>query len=121
MNYVYTRGCNPLTRWFACAAALLIAWCARAEPAAPPAPTAQAMAVLRDNCVGCHNPEKKKGKLLLTSRADALRGNEDGPALAPGKPDESLLLKVLAAGADPHMPPKKQLSDADVAALRGWI
>jgi WD40 repeat protein len=79
------------------------------------------MSVLRDNCLSCHNPEKKKGKLLLTSRAEALRGNEDGPALVPGKPDESLMVKVLAPDADPHMPPKKQLAAADVAAVRAWV
>lgn len=79
------------------------------------------MLVLRDNCLSCHNPEKKKGKLLLTSRADALRGNESGPALVPGKPDDSLMVKALAPDADPHMPPKKQLSAGDVAALRAWV
>ncbi|MDB5171371.1 MAG: repeat-containing protein, partial [Phycisphaerales bacterium] len=80
-----------------------------------------ALLILRDNCFSCHNPEKKKGKLVLTSRESALRGNEDGPAFVPDKSDKSLLTKVLAPDADPHMPPKKQLAAEEVAALRSWI
>jgi hypothetical protein len=32
-----------------------------------------------------------------------------------------MLLDVLAPKSDPHMPPKKQLSDHDIAKIRAWI
>jgi len=83
--------------------------------------TAQAMSVLRVNCLSCHNDEKKKGGLRLTSRENALKGSDNGPVLVPRKADKSLLTKVLLEDSDPHMPPKKQLSEKDIATLRRWI
>ncbi len=83
--------------------------------------TAEAMTILRANCLSCHNDEKKKGGLRLTTRDKALKGGEDGPVLVPGKPADSLLAKVILPDSDPHMPPKKQLPDKDIATLRSWI
>ncbi|MBI5802565.1 MAG: hypothetical protein HZA92_17805 [Verrucomicrobia bacterium] len=82
---------------------------------------AAAMTILRAHCFGCHNVEKKRGQLDLTSREAALKGGENGPVLKPGKGSDSPLVKSLAAGADPHMPPKKQLPDKLIATLRGWV
>ena len=66
--------------------------------------TAQAMSVLRVNCLkNCHNDEKKKGGLRLTSRENALKGSDNGPVLVPRKSDKSLLTKVLLADSDPHI------------------
>ncbi len=83
--------------------------------------SARAMQVLKANCVSCHNEEKKKGGLLLTSREAALKGGEEGVVLIPEKPDESSLIKALKPDADPHMPPKKQLSGENIAVLRSWV
>lgn len=66
-----------------------------------------ALLLLRTECHGCHNPEKKKGDVVLTSR-DSL-------------PEASRLLAALAPDADPHMPPKKQLARAEIATLRDWL
>lgn len=82
---------------------------------------AAAMTILRAHCFSCHNVEKKRGQLDLTSRESALKGGENGPALKLGKASDSPLIKSLAAGADPHMPPKKQLPDKLIATLRGWV
>jgi cytochrome c553 len=74
-------------------------------------------------CVKCHGPEKQKGELRLDSRTAALAGGESGPALVPGKPAESLLLKLIRH-ADPErerMPPKEKLHDAEVADVEQWI
>jgi mono/diheme cytochrome c family protein len=81
----------------------------------------QAMVILKGNCFGCHNEEKKKGGLLLTSRKNLLKGSENGPVLISGKPDQSKLIQVLAADSDPHMPPKKQLGEKQIETLRRWI
>jgi WD40 repeat protein/cytochrome c551/c552 len=81
----------------------------------------RAMTLLRENCVACHNPEKKKGGLVLTSRAAALAGGKDGPVLAPGKAEKSPLAAAVLADAETHMPPKGQLTDGEIATLRRWI
>ncbi len=82
---------------------------------------AKALPLLRDECFACHRPEKKKGGLLLTSRDSLLQGGSEGPVAVPGKPAESRLLAALEAGAEPHMPPKKQLTAAEVRTFRDWI
>ena len=81
----------------------------RATAAAPEKMTREAMQLLKAECVSCHNPEKKKGGLILTSREALLKGGDDGAVLLPGKPEASLMIKSLAKDADPHMPPRKQL------------
>src|SRR5207302_3776265 len=81
----------------------------------------KAMELLKAECFGCHNEEKKKGGLILTSRELLLKGNKDGPVVRSGKPDESRLIKALSADADPHMPPKKQLTATQIKVMRDWI
>jgi WD40 repeat protein len=102
---------------------LLAHLCAAAAPAGKRelAIAQKALPVLRDECFACHSPEKKKGGLLLTSRDAILQGGAEGPVAVPGKPDASKLLTSLAKEADPHMPPKKQLADAQVKLLRDWV
>jgi WD40 repeat protein len=85
-------------------------------------PIAQAaVSLLRDECFACHNPEKKKGGLILSTREDLVKGGENGPVVTPGKAAEGKLLKVLRADADPHMPPKKQLTEAQMKVVRDWV
>lgn len=81
----------------------------------------EALTTLKAECFACHNEEKKKGGLILTSREALLKGNDDGPVVAAGKPDSSRLAKALLRNADPHMPPKKQLTDAQIKTIRDWI
>src|SRR5688572_7768849 len=70
-----------------------------------------------------HNPTKAKSELDLSSLPTMLRGGERGPAVVPGKPDESNLYKFLRTEADPHMPPgsRKPLGDEEVALIGKWI
>src|SRR5262245_18402001 len=81
----------------------------------------KAMELLKAECFACHNEERKKGGLILTSREALLKGNEEGVVVVPGKPDSSRLTRALQADADPHMPPKKQLTDAQIKVIRDWI
>lgn len=107
------------TRLFLCALALAASPVLHGAEADTHA--AAAMTILRAHCFSCHNVEKKRGQLDLTSREAAIKGGESGPALKPGKASDSSLVKLLAPGADPHMPPKKQLPDKLIATLRGWV
>lgn len=82
---------------------------------------AGALATLKANCFECHNPKKSKADLVLTSREAMLKGGDSGPALVSGKALESLIVEVLAPDADPHMPPKKQLTDQQILEIKKWI
>ena len=76
--------------------------------------------VLATNCVTCHGPKKQRGQLRLDSLAGMLKGGESGPAIAPGKPDESLLVDAINHRSL-EMPPDDKLEDDEVAALTAWI
>ncbi len=102
------------------AACVMAPWFALPSNAVEP-PAAEAMRVLKSNCFSCHNDQKKKGGLVMTSREALLKGGDSGAALKPGKPEDSALLSSLAAEADPHMPPKKQLTTPQIELLRQWI
>ncbi|MCR9247868.1 MAG: hypothetical protein NXI31_22800 [bacterium] len=81
--------------------------------------------ILERTCTKCHNPDKTKGELLLTTKAGILAGGEYGPVIVPGNPDESPLLQrcLLPIDDDEHMPPegKPQPTESEIEALRQWI
>jgi hypothetical protein len=77
--------------------------------------------VLVDRCYPCH-ADKARGGLRLDSRANLLRGGDSGPAIVPGKPRDSLLLKAIGyEHPDLKMPPKGRLPTAVVADFEKWI
>jgi mono/diheme cytochrome c family protein len=77
--------------------------------------------ILEKRCVKCHGNDTPKGGLSLTSSGALLRGGESGPAVEPGKPDESLLIEMVS-GDKPEMPRTGQpLGKEQVAALRRWV
>jgi hypothetical protein len=84
--------------------------------------------ILSDNCFKCHGPdeEAREGELRLDDREAALIGGESGaPAIVPGKPAESELLKRLhTTDPDEVMPPpsmKKLLTPEQIGVLEQWI
>ena len=84
--------------------------------------------ILADKCFACHGPDEgaRKAGLRLDVREEALEPAESGfPAIVPGKPDESPLVRKIS---DPTitkpMPPRKSgktLSHAEKQTLRDWI
>jgi hypothetical protein len=80
--------------------------------------------ILAERCYGCHSSRAKKvrGGLLLDTKAGWANGGDTGPAIVPGKPDESLLVKAIRYD-DPalQMPPKGKLDPAEVATLTDWV
>lgn len=72
-------------------------------------------------CVKCHGPIQQKGGLELDTPEMAMKGGDDGAAVVPGHPEKSPLYRHLAPDGDPHMPPKKELSEADRQAFFDWI
>ncbi len=80
-----------------------------------------ALAILKNECFTCHGEQKQKGGLSLLSRESILRGGDDGPVVRPGHPQDSKLAGFLQAGADSHMPPRKQLDPSQIRTIREWI
>lgn len=81
--------------------------------------------VLVEHCYECHSIEsgKAKGGLRLDDREAVLRGGDSGPAIVPGKPEESLLLAAIRhSDPDLEMPPRKdRLSEAILKDFEQWI
>jgi Protein of unknown function (DUF1553)/Protein of unknown function (DUF1549)/Planctomycete cytochrome C/F5/8 type C domain len=77
--------------------------------------------LLRQRCVSCHNPVKKRGGLDLTTREHLLQGGDTGPTAMPGAAGDSLLIQ-MTAGAEAKMPKQgPKLTPAEVGFLRQWI
>ena len=82
--------------------------------------------ILEQSCIKCHGTEKPKGKLNLTTRAEAIKGGDNGTSLVPGKPDESSFYKltILPPDHDDVMPPQpkeKMLTKPQTDLLKAWI
>ena len=80
--------------------------------------------LLIQHCYECHSADAKKLKanLSLDTRQGWESGGDSGPAIIPGKPEESLLIKAVShVNGDLEMPPKTKLPDQDIARLREWI
>jgi len=81
--------------------------------------------ILDAKCVGCHNPDKLKGKLILTDSASISKGGKTGKLFVAGKPESSLLLRRIHLPHEnkKHMPPagKTQLTPEELDLLEVWI
>ncbi len=79
--------------------------------------------LLVENCYRCHSAgQKQKGNLRLDSRAALLQGGDTGPAIVPGRPERSLLLKAVSyTDDDLRMPPRSKLAGPQIADLTAWV
>jgi hypothetical protein len=83
--------------------------------------------ILVEHCYRCHSAEaltkkKLRGGLMLDTRDGILKGGDTGPAIVPGRPEASLLIKAVGhAEKDLKMPPKKMLPAAEIALLTEWV
>jgi hypothetical protein len=73
------------------------------------------------HCAKCHGDTRPKGRLKVGSRADLLRGGDNGAAVVPGKPDESLLIKVVRYYDDLRMPPTGKLTNKQIETFEKWV
>ncbi len=81
----------------------------------------QIVPILKRSCQGCHHPGDANGDLIVTTYAELKRGGMAGEALIPGKPDESLIIKLIS-GDEPAMPQNQEpLSTEEVTLFRQWI
>ncbi|SFJ50514.1 DUF1549 domain-containing protein [Planctomicrobium piriforme] len=76
--------------------------------------------LLIDQCYKCHSGRTAKGGLRVDSRGQLLLGGESGPAIEPGRPDDSALMAAVRYESY-EMPPSKKLDDDQIAILARWI
>ena len=103
--------------------------------AAEPAPAsadiqffeAKVRPILEGKCFDCHSHEARriKGGLLVDSRDSLRRGGDSGPAVVPGDPEKSVLIRAIRyADPDLQMPPDEhggKLTGTQIADLTEWI
>ena len=97
------------------------------EHVAAPVTEAEVMAsILGAKCLPCHGRRRQYADLDLRTREGLFRGGKSGPAIVPGRPDESLLVRRIVAQEMP--PPELQeqfsvrgLTSEELEKLREWI
>jgi hypothetical protein len=79
--------------------------------------------VLVNNCYNCHSANTNaKGGLRVDDRNGLMQGGAKGPAVVPGQPEKSLLIRAVEHANDKlKMPPMKHLAEEDIAVLKTWI
>src|SRR5689334_8973789 len=78
--------------------------------------------IFNASCAGCHNPDKNKAGLNLTTYQATMAGSSDGQVLQPGDPDLSLIYLLVTHQQEPHMPLKaSKLPDKQLELIRKWI
>lgn len=81
--------------------------------------------IFATSCLKCHSAAegKVKGGFAMDTRDGLLKGGDGGPAVVPGNPEKSLLIKAISyKDPDLQMPPKgEKLSDAQIADLTAWV
>src|SRR5437899_1391094 len=70
--------------------------------------------ILLRRCTVCHGRHVKEAALDLRTKQSMLRGGKSGPAIVPGKPDDSLLIKKLRSG---KMPPLDRLGEVSIKVI----
>jgi len=81
--------------------------------------------ILEEKCKSCHNQQKHKGELDMTTLQLLMEGGEHGPVVVAGNSLESEMIHraLLPMAMEEHMPPegKPQLTDFELELLSAWI
>jgi hypothetical protein len=74
-------------------------------------------------CTTCHGPLRQNGELRLDAAVLIRKGGDSGPAVKPGKPNESLLMDaLLGRNGVSQMPAEgKPLNPKEIDLIRKWI
>lgn len=95
-------------------------------PTQAPAPSAaitfaaDVRPILDQRCVNCHGgKDGVKGGLSMRSYDDLMKGGDDGAAIVPGDPDNSLLVQLIVDGEMPKRAPK--LPQAEIDVIAAWV
>jgi len=81
--------------------------------------------ILSKKCTSCHNPQKIKGELIMTTIEGLKKGGKEGPIFISGNAKESSMMERihLEKVEKKHMPPdgKVQLTNDEIQILTWWI
>ncbi len=78
--------------------------------------------LIQANCAKCHNSDRKKADLDLTSFPSLLKGSGSGLIVVAGDPGSSKLWKAVTHAEEPFMPPNRpKLSDKELEVFKQWI
>lgn len=81
--------------------------------------------ILETKCIGCHNKQKAKGSLVMTTEAALLKGGKTGPLWDSTEQDFGLMFQRIHLPLDnkKHMPPKgkPQLTEEERAVIYHWV
>jgi len=97
---------------------------ALAADAASPKITYQdnVLPIFRNACLNCHNPDKKKGGLDISSYSAAMAGSDSQKVIIPGDADGSVLYRCVMHIDEPKMPQKAdKLPQKDLDLIKQWI
>ncbi|MEX2120751.1 MAG: PSD1 and planctomycete cytochrome C domain-containing protein [Pirellulales bacterium] len=76
--------------------------------------------ILAGTCLNCHAEDGEAG-LRADSREALIEGGQSGPAIVPGEPDKSLLIRAILHTGEPKMPPDERLDDESITAFVAWV
>jgi hypothetical protein len=98
------------------------AWAQPAGGAAPVTYVDHVRPLFAARCLNCHNADKMKGDLDLSSFAGVMAGSSGGAIVEAGNAEGSVLLAVASHQREPFMPPKgDRLADGELDVIRRWI
>src|SRR5215472_1406804 len=101
-----------------CVAAPLLA--ADTDAARPEFFESKIRPILANNCYACHT-NSQMGGLRVDSREALLKGGKSGPAITPGDPDKSVLVRAVRQTGDLKMPQGGKLKAEEIETLVEWI
>ncbi|MDA2937440.1 DUF1553 domain-containing protein [Acidobacteria bacterium AH-259-A15] len=81
----------------------------------------EVLPLLQEKCFQCHGEAQQMSNFDLQTRAGALKGGLHGPAIVPGKPEESRLYRRVSGIEEPIMPFGGSLMPEEIELLRRWI
>ncbi len=78
--------------------------------------------IFENSCTNCHNPDKKKGGLDLSSYTSMMAGGSGGKVAVPGEGGDSRIFLTTTHSEEPFMPPKgDKLDKKQLTLIRAWI
>jgi Planctomycete cytochrome C len=77
--------------------------------------------ILTKRCLGCHNRELSNGNISFLDRDSLTKGGRRGPAIVPGKPEQSVVVNSLRHDGELQMPPGPKLPAREIRILTDWI
>jgi len=99
---------------------LLTCWAASARAAESPAEIAASVKeILRANCLECHSAEEARADVRVLNHAELL----ENEYVVPGKPDDSVIYRLITSTDEDSMPPQSRpsLTAEQIATVRKWI